>query len=143
MPKKMELGLLHGMQDYVIYEAVCLIALGLAISPLLMQYGVFTASVLTVLSFCTLGFLINIGIIPYQWIEDNPQIEWALLMLFPIGMALEHFKIFSLRPLSTLPLTTLPPYSTTTEAFITNPELIIVFVLIVLAVAGAIFKKKR
>jgi len=141
---KPQLGLLYYMDDStVLFEAIVFIALGLAVSPLLMRYGILTGTVLTTLGFVILATLLRMGIIPYKWIDEHPEIEWCLLILFPIGMLLERFNVLSLRPLSTLPSTALPPYSAPTEALMANPELLIALVLIIAAVVGVIFKKKR
>jgi hypothetical protein len=141
---KPQLGLLYFMDNStLVYEAIVFIAFGIAVSPLLMKYGIFTGAELTFLGFVVVAALIHMDIIPYRWIDEHPEIEWCLLILFPIGVLLERFNILSLRPLSTLPATTLPPYSTATEALMANPELLIALVLIMAAVVGVLFKKKR
>jgi hypothetical protein len=138
-----EMGILHYMQDWRFNISMCLLTLGILLSTLLMRFGLFTGVSLALYTYVFLGILVYEQIIPYSIIENHPYLEWAVLLLVPIGMALEHLKIFSLRPLTTLPLTTLPPYATTTQAFIQNPELIFLLPLIGIIAIVLITRKTK
>lgn len=118
------------------------VTVGIAVSPFLMKFGVFTATVLTLFAVATLSILAG-RIIPAEIIDKYPAFQYAILLIFPIGLALEYFDVFTIKALTTIPLYTLPPYTTTTEALAMYPELIFATILIAIGVVRIATWKKR
>lgn len=151
MGKKFEIGILAYMEEsWGFAEAFMLLTVGLLLSTYLMRWGIFTATALVMIGYS----LAHIGLMlldkldllprmPSQILEDHPEIEYAILLLFPIGYITEHLGIFSLRPLTTLPPSSLPPYSTTTQALTTNPEILLTLILIIGVILTFALRKKK